>query len=153
MLQLIALAATVILHAALVGFALWDDDDVTTTHQPPQETSIHVRLLSTDEADGIEDSQTKENGTISAAADVGCKSENEKYYGIGILHVQMMVIQAPPEYPAYQAGIRVGDLITNLYHENGIDYLNVEVTRDNTALVFLRIKKVQVCFDKIEPKT
>lgn len=78
-----------------------------------------------------------------------CSSKDQEYRGIGIIHsfVTQIVESAPAEYPAYKAGIRVGDQIMEIYRLPGTQYMMVYVNRDRKSLKF-KVKMEKICFNK-----
>jgi len=77
-----------------------------------------------------------------------CPAEKQ-YEGIGILWMPgtRLIVKAPPGYPAYRAGIRVGDMLVNpdeLYPRGNI--LEIDVFRHTTRLTF-KVKLEKICFD------
>ena len=147
MIQTFGLIATVAIHVALLIGLLWEIEKVPLESPPPQ-NEIEVRLIPMDKAEDEKplEGTVPKNATISELECTG-----KKYFGIGILHTTMVITDAPKQYAAYKAGLRIGDSIVQMYHENGLDYLNVEIERHGTFLKF-RIRKEEICFLENEPK-
>ncbi len=79
-----------------------------------------------------------------------CKQGEDFYYGIGIRHLlsSREVIEAPPSYPAFKAGIRVGDYLVDYYNLPGGDgVVHVLILRDGLKKMF-RVQKENICFAK-----
>jgi hypothetical protein len=89
-------------------------------------------------------------GTFGSPDPEICKLGGQHYEGIGILHSfgTEIVISAPAEYPAYRAGIRVGDTVMELYKIPGAKAKYVKVHRSGVPdpLEFM-IPMEEICFD------
>jgi hypothetical protein len=83
--------------------------------------------------------------SVSDEAGEVCTLETSSYIGIGIVYsyITQEIIQVPAEYPAYKAGIRIGDIYTNS-SDNG-DIRNIEILRDGQSLKF-QIKTKPICY-------
>jgi len=78
-----------------------------------------------------------------------CDGKDNTYTGIGIVYRfgSNIITHAPESYPAYIAGIRVGDMVVN----DGFDlikgYADIEVKRGNELLKF-HIKADRICYQE-----
>ncbi len=80
-----------------------------------------------------------------------CAGKDNKYLGVGII-IQPgsdRIISAPPQYPAYRAGLREGDLLIDPFvSEITADgYLDFIASRNNIPIKF-HIKTENICFKK-----
>jgi predicted metalloprotease with PDZ domain len=76
-----------------------------------------------------------------------CSSKDKSYRGVGIIYSygSNMIVHAPEYYPAYKAGLRLGDFIVNETTEvNG--YIDFDVRRGYTKL-FFHIKLDNICYN------
>lgn len=71
--------------------------------------------------------------------------QKKDYRGIGIIDnpISGLVIQAPPQYPAYKAGIREGDRIIAFVHRG--DYVHVVIERDGRIELSFKVRKERIC--------
>jgi C-terminal processing protease CtpA/Prc len=73
---------------------------------------------------------------------------DNKYEGIGIRYNwaenDRLVIDAPPEFPAYKAGIRVGDTFMGIKIADGIG--TVRIISRGRDLTY-KIKTTMICFE------
>lgn len=76
-----------------------------------------------------------------------CAGKDNTYMGIGIKFDSYMayVIYAPEMYPAYKAGIRVGDRILNPDVPIKDGYINFKIIRNDENMEF-RIKIERICY-------
>ncbi len=80
-----------------------------------------------------------------------CKGKGNTYLGVGIV-IQPgtdLITKAPPQYPAYKAGLREGDLLVNPFASSVTPdgYMEFTVNHNGTLTVF-RIKAENICFKK-----
>jgi hypothetical protein len=73
-----------------------------------------------------------------------CAGEDKNYKGIGITFAVQIIKYAPEYYPAYKAGIRVGDQI--LYLKEFDDFIDIAIARGYNRLYF-HIKKDNICYN------
>ena len=145
----VGIIGTLVIHLALPIYLLWP------RHPPPPppaseiEHSVRVTLIpKISAAPAI----TEGDGPgINGAPDPRiCAGRHKTYTGIGIIHGigTLRIDSAPATYPAYKAGLRVGDQIVELYHEiGGSPYMRVHVTRNGQHLKF-RIKVEPICYEE-----
>lgn len=79
-----------------------------------------------------------------------CKDENSTYAGAGIL-IEIgpdLITKAPPQYPAYKAGMRVGDFIMNPLSVNVVNgYMDFRVLRHTTYMEF-HVQADHICYQE-----
>lgn len=97
--------------------------------------------------------------TTDLTADIGktkyetdeivCKGKDKKYVGIGMIYNPgtNIIYRLPQDYPAYKAGLRLGDLIVDPYLPIVNNYLDIVVRRGNEFLSF-HIKVENICFQE-----
>lgn len=85
---------------------------------------------------------------IEPPAVMYCEQGAESYEGVGIRYWSRngVVLEAPPSYPGYQAGIRVGDIILTPNPPNVDGYMTFSVQQDR-SVISLKIKVTTVCFN------
>jgi len=76
-----------------------------------------------------------------------CANKDNSYMGVGFRYSPFtnLVIDVPEYYPAYKAGIRVGDLLLDPDSPIVDGYLNIEIIRGYQQIHF-RIKAEQICY-------
>lgn len=81
---------------------------------------------------------------------IPCKDKASTYQGIGVLYYGPVnaVYKAPEQYPAYRAGIRVGDQLLNPGEEVINGYVDVYIQRGYEKLRF-HIKIGTICFEEM----
>ena len=81
-----------------------------------------------------------------------CSGKDKDYRGIGIIYnpITGLILHAPTYYPAYQAGLRVGDMIlspdTPYTDEAYTDIQYIRPNGDSIRQSILRIKIDNICF-------
>ena len=78
-----------------------------------------------------------------------CNGKSDTYVGAGII-IQPgsdLVTSAPPQYPAYKAGIRVGDKLIDPFGSDVMPdgYIDFTVLRNNELIKF-HIKAEKICY-------
>ena len=78
-----------------------------------------------------------------------CDGKDKTYKGVGIIYNPgtNIITHVPEYYPAYIAGLRVGDYILNPNSPVLNDYINFEILRQREHLHF-RIKTDNICFQE-----
>jgi hypothetical protein len=77
-----------------------------------------------------------------------CAGHDKHFTGIGIVFSfgTNKVTSAPPQYPAYKAGIRVDDVLEDPWGITNTPYpIAVSVTRNGRKLTFM-VKPADICF-------
>lgn len=77
-----------------------------------------------------------------------CDGEAQTYEGVGVRYWARngVVMEAPTGYPAYQAGIRVGDIILTPNPPNIDGYMEFSI-QQGRDVVKMKIKVTTVCFN------
>lgn len=117
--------------------------------EPPEKHDrVKVRLLSKSKSDK-EYFIAKNRGLNGRPDPRICQAANEQYEGIGIIYSPWtsLVLSAPAEYPAYKAGMRVGDMLVDLKPDVVDGWLTHEVVRHDKRFKF-RIHTDKICFVK-----
>ena len=81
-----------------------------------------------------------------------CSGKDKNYKGIGIIYnpTTGVILHAPSYYPAYQAGLRIGDMILSPDTPYTSEYADIQYVRpngDNMRQSTLRIKIDNICFE------
>lgn len=153
----IGFIATLLLHASLMVFWIHragsaPEASASTKHEvevtllPPQSTVTTMPGKDSKPLPIVEDGLSALTG-VPGSAVVACTATNKKYHGIGIVYNPFtgIVLQAPTAYPAYKAGIRVGDrAFMFIPSEDG--HLLVDLQRLNGDRFSVYILPVTICF-------
>lgn len=162
MIRIVAMLLSISLHAALLLFALYSTSRGGASSEPFKKPSaarevVEVQLIQKEQPISPPKPITKPDGNgngYSVIDEVVCNGKDEKYYGIGIIHGpgDGFVSSAPPQYPAYKAGVRVFDRVLQVDpQDDRRDYAQITVQRNGTRLTF-HIRKDYICYRKTEPK-
>lgn len=146
----VGIIGTLIIHLALPVYLLWPTKMYPVV-PPSTSTTEHVVEVKLLPMTAAEEAITVGDGPgINGAPDPRiCAGKHKTYTGIGIIHGMgsLRIDSAPATYPAYRAGLRVGDQIVEIYKEDGNSpYMRVQVLRDGRHFKF-RIKMEQICYD------
>lgn len=143
----VGLAATILLHLSLFLFFIPIIPTKNTPPPPDEIKPLMVRLLP--KTDAVHDEVLKGNkDTIVYPANSQiCGGKDKSYTGIGLIFMpgSHMVIYAPEYYPAYKAGVRVGDYILDPYSNPINGYVDLEIRRGYNTLKF-HIKVDNICY-------
>ena len=79
-----------------------------------------------------------------------CELADNTYIGVGIIFAPFndTISYAPEQYPAYKAGIRVGDTILNPTEEMINGYIKFEIMRGIARFTF-NVKAEKICYQEI----
>jgi len=114
------------LHAIVIAMLLHDEP----IQKPPPSLTLAMVAMN--------------DGILVSPNDIGGSCPGHTYFGIGIRADEGgFIIQAPPGYPAYDAGIRVGDE-PDFNDDTKIAVQVVEVIRNDVVLSF-EVKSTVVC--------
>jgi hypothetical protein len=84
--------------------------------------------------------------------EVICSNKDNTYVGVGLM-IQPgsdTIIAAPEQYPAYLAGMRVGDFIIDPFFTQIVDgYLDFDVRR-GTEIIKFHIKVENICYKTLD---
>ena len=150
----LAIIGSLLIHAAFL-FVLFSDAGLK--HQPPPkqpENNIRVRLLETPvNAPPLDKTRLDKHGKkVYERDEIICSGKDNTYVGVGLI-IQPgadTVIAVPAQYPAYQAGMRVGDFIIDPFSANIVNgYLDFDVRRDTEILKF-HIKVENICYKTLD---
>lgn len=115
--------------------------------------SLKVVLLPkmTSEQEEAEKQRVGERQAELAIRERICSNKDPNYVGVGLIHGfgSDVVSEAPEFYPAYKAGVRVGDLILNPEFNSKATkegWVEVRVERQGKFLIF-KIKQEKICFE------
>ena len=144
--------STIILHSLLFVFAIEMVQDRTHKKEENQEHTIRDIKLIPAETLSSEDrlillrkeqkNRREEIKTYQTTCD-----NNKKYIGIGLLYNfgSQLIYEVPKTYPAYKAGIRVGDYLVNPFEEIKNGYITINIIRGYEKLHFY-IKAEKICY-------
>lgn len=145
-----AIAVSIMLHL-LVFFSIFHAHATPrepTTYQHTGEDGIAIQLITKQDVPDESTTTTNGVGTLTTEEKVFCSDKDKRYKGIGITYYvkQRVVLSAPQSYPAYKAGVRVGDgVIDPGYVPNKDGTVDVIVTRDEKELHFV-IMPGEICY-------
>jgi len=148
--RFIGIVGTVLIHIIVPIYLLWPRVLPKPPPPPPPKDEpkpVEVRLLPRSQA--TETKAGPEPGVDGSPDPKICANRDPSYEGIGIIHSfgTDLILSAPAAYPAYKAGLRVGDMIVELYRIEGTKFMFVHVNRHGKHLKF-RIPVEQICFNK-----
>lgn len=154
--RVIGIVGTVLIHIIVPIYLLWPKAQVPPQPPPPPPTSkvVSVSLIPQSSS---EDSRKGNDPGVDGAPDPKiCADKDPSYEGIGITHSfgTELVLTAPATYPAYKAGIRIGDMVVELYRIPSTNMMFVHVNRHGKHLKF-KVKREKICFreeDEPEPR-
>jgi hypothetical protein len=138
---------SILLHGSIVLYLLWPRAQQVPPPKPlPQasEETTTVKLMSVADSDKAIALGNQAGGIDPEI----CADRDQRYIGIGITFGfgTNLVLTAPPQYPAYRAGIRVGDMLEDPWAiTNTPAWITVKVTRHDKKLSF-RVKPSDICF-------
>lgn len=152
---LVGFIGSAAVHAAVLALLLKSPAEPPKTPPSPpmsaasaRESSeaISVRLIPPAAPKSSSDETKLGAGSVKKT----CTDVMKSYRGIGVTLTAppWLVMEAPPQYPAYRAGIRPGDELIELYpavDDNG--YARYTVIRKNIPKVY-RIKLEKICFEE-----
>lgn len=134
---------SILFHLTVLFFRLTLEQQQT----PTQSTDSNPTLLSP----GVQSIQAEILPVDGDLSTVNTKCSSQIYEGIGYLFQPSTgtVINVPPGYPAYDAGIRLGDVIIETQIEPDAEgYYHIRVRRHGIAAPLIFHIKVQpICYD------
>lgn len=117
--------------------------------------TIRVELIETKQPSTHPPANTtvdKHGKKVYKRDEVICSGKDNTYIGVGIM-IQPgsdTVTSAPEQYPAYIAGMRVGDFIIDPFFSNIVDgYIDFDVRRGTDILKF-HIKVDNICYKTLD---
>lgn len=147
--RIAGISGTLIIHLSLLlSFIIIPAIKKTPLSPPPvTEKEITVALLppTTHRSDIL-----PANGDTETVTQVDpniCENQGKTYLGVGLRYSPFtnLIIHVPEFYPAYKAGMRVGDMLLDPDTPIVDGYLDIEVVRGYQQIHF-RIKAEQICY-------
>lgn len=147
--RVVGAIGSLIVHALVVLILFWQ---APTTEDPPLvDVPNPTAVLKDKPSDSVEVTIIGETGPPKAdPSDEACTTSDETYMGIGIIFwpATGIVLKAPPQYPAYKAGIREGDVLSDVHAKADKDgYVTHELNRLGHILTF-SAKQELICFHR-----
>jgi hypothetical protein len=146
----IALIGSLLIHAAFL-FVLTSTAGLKPPPPPPKEKerdSLKVELISAAPPSVAKQLKPGDKGYVRD--EQMCEGKDNTYTGVGIM-IQPgsdTVIKAPEQYPAYRAGMRVGDFIIDPFGVDIVDgYMTFKIMR-HTEIMEFHIKVENICYKK-----
>lgn len=145
-----ALVLSVLVHLLVLSLFFYKigEGKKTPEKKSTLETVVKLRLIPKSESPDFH-VQKGNNGRTSYPTDsLVCSGRDKTYVGIGIIFNigSYTISHAPEYYPAFKAGVRVGDVIANPPLEIVDGYIDIEVIRGYTHLRF-HVKADNICFN------
>jgi hypothetical protein len=147
----IGIVGTLLIHLSVLLYLLWPS--VHSPPPPPRSTPeepkpVQVRLIPKRSL-SKELKPGQEPGINGAPDPRICENKDLSYEGIGIIHSYgtELVTSAPAEYPAYRAGVRVGDMIIDLHRIEGTRFMFFRLNRHGVYFTF-KVPIENICFNK-----
>ena len=150
--RIIALFCSIFLHAIFI-FALIKHDlnfQVGTKETPAKEEEVYVSVRLLPKADKLTISDrglSESTPTYYQPDEKICSGQDKFYLGIGVIYQfgSNLLTHVPEQYPAYKAGLRVGDEYLNPGEDPVNGYLRVEIIRESTKMEF-KVKVYTICY-------
>jgi hypothetical protein len=146
----LAIIGSLLIHAAFL-FVLVSAAGLKPPPPPPPKNDIRIELVETKPAIPPPPDKTrldKHGKKVYERDEVICSNKDNTYVGVGLM-IQPgsdTVVSAPKQYPAYLAGIRVGDFIIDPFFTNIVDgYLDFRVIRGYDVIQF-HIRVENICY-------
>lgn len=151
--RLVGIIATLLIHLLVVLLFLLHP---RVYPAPPKKDSgnigkmqqaVSVKLIPLDQLHSDRTSNNQQ-GPTDVRSDHICMGKDDTYVGIGVTYstATYLIISAPESYPAYKAGIRVGDMFIDPDIKPAADgYATINIMRDKVQLKF-RVKFSSICF-------
>ena len=147
----IGLVCSVILHTCIFFYLLLPHISVIPepmSNFSNESKSLTVRLIPKEQSPDKTEILKGNKSALSYPTDTKiCSLEDKSYKGVGVIFSPStkIVIYVTEYYPAYKAGMRVGDSILNDMKETD-GYIDFEVRRAYTTL-FFHIKTDNICYN------
>jgi len=134
--RLTGIAVSFMLHTVIVSWVLWPSRKPETQPAPAAPPPLQVIALSNDK-----------EGTLLEAQDFAPNClEGKAYKGIGMQYdPDEIVTVVPASYPAYKAGIRLGDEVLNPDFQPDADGYDLVAFSRHGIKRTLRIKTQWIC--------
>lgn len=149
--DILAILVSLIIHAIFLFTLSTTLTPPPPPPPPPARDNIKVKLVESAPLNYVQQDTTTvdEYGKkVYKRDEKMCAGLDNTYLGIGIM-IQPgsdTVIAAPPQYPAYKAGMRIGDYIVNPWGVVIVDgYLDYDVRRSTEILKF-HVKVENICY-------
>jgi hypothetical protein len=77
-----------------------------------------------------------------------CTNKDKHYFGVGFIWNpgSNRVTHAPEDYPAYKAGMRVGDFVVNPDNDFNDGYIDLYIVRERGQQLHFHIKGDNICY-------
>lgn len=152
---IIAVIGSLLIHAAFLLILSFSWLSAPQPKKPPIE-NVHVELIETKQPathPPVDQTPVDKHGKkIYRRDEVICSGKDNTYVGVGIM-IQPgsdTVTSAPEQYPAYMAGMRVGDFILDPFSTQIVDgYIDFDVRR-NTDILKFHIKVDNICYKTVD---
>lgn len=153
----LAIIGSLLIHAAflfvLLSVAGLKPPKPPPPPPPPENNNIRIELLESKKATPPSNPSLDKHGKkVYERDEVICSNKDNTYVGVGLM-IQPgsdTVVSAPEQYPAYQAGMRVGDFIIDPFFTNIVNgYLDFDVRRGTEILQF-HIKVENICYKTLD---
>lgn len=146
---IIALIGSLLIHAAFL-FVLFSNAGIKPPpKQEKKQDTMKVELITV--APVVVEKNIPKPGDKGYKRDeIMCAGKDNTYTGVGIM-IQPgsdTIIKAPEQYPAYRAGMRVGDFIIDPFGVDIVDgYMDFRIMR-HTEVIQFHIKVENICYKK-----
>ena len=151
--KIIGLIISILIHIAiLLPFLISSNGIKVHKPKPPPDEphSIELTLLPMATAEDPKLTSDKSNKKATYPTDTKiCAGRDKTYVGIGFVinFGSDMIIHIPEFYPAYKAGMRLGDLILNPYEVPVNGWIDYDVMRHTERLHF-HVKVDNICYNE-----
>jgi hypothetical protein len=153
--MVIAVTGSLLVHAAFLLMLALSWVTPPKEKEEPASENIRIELIETRPLTPPTPDSTpidKHGKKVYRRDEVICSNKDNTYVGAGLM-IQPgsdTVVAAPEQYPAYIAGMRVGDFIIDPFFTNIVDgYLDFDVRRGTEILKF-HIKVENICYKTLD---
>ena len=156
--KILCILASAVIHSIILGALVYVPEKVIRLQPPPPEKESVVITFIPPVAEStiaeVEETIAEEGSSWDTPPakypdkKPSCTGKDKSYEGVGFMFSPgtNTVLLVPRYYPAYKAGLRVGDMITNyIVIING--YIDLDLIRGYTKL-HLHIKTDKICYDE-----
>lgn len=144
--------ASIAIHIAIVGLPISENKKNNPLPDKEVNYPVPVRLIpKSDKPVTLDNIKEDKDGRLpKMVAPSLCNDAPENLYtGIGIVYNQFtqIILDAPPVYPAYKAGVRIGDILLNPRSTpDKLGSVEVTVSRGDENYIF-HIQQSKICYD------
>jgi len=150
--MIIAVVCSILIHAAVLSLLVFTKlpPPPPKNNQESKLNNLRIEILSKNSytASNVSADIDKYGKKVFKRDEVICANKDNTYLGVGLM-IQPgtdRIVSAPKQYPAYIAGMRVGDFIVDPFSTKVVDgYIDFDVRRGIQILQF-HVKAKNICY-------